>query len=321
MADPHTLHRYANDARCIANKYLRFNPDERIGWPDVLHTSGFHAWLHDQFAPAQPRATLRRYRVALIATSKRELEATPDSLLQLSTGRDKRPRAAPHPPDGQQAPSDDAKRLCLNRGEWAALEAAIVKGHYEFRSPWGAHAAELLGLTLRTGILPTEWRHARCEFPDLRRALVITDEQSRDRERQFYIDKLGYETFRVISNTIDLAFSVSAEEWQRRVERVRWHIRGAARRLLPNTWRLATLQAARDQFCADLLTAGWSPDEMALAVGLRRPPTKAISLGLAQINVGAVVPEVGIELLGPDEWLSPRGAAFISSVTGHWVSR
>jgi sugar diacid utilization regulator len=137
------------------------------------------------------------------------------------------------------------------------------------------------------------------------------DEQSRVRKLQLNVERLGSDTYKLIVDTVELAHSLSAEDWHRRVERVRWHIRRAARRLWADIWPQATLQAARDHFLSDLLAAGWSPDKTARAVGLRRKLTKAVRERLAQINVGAAKPSVGVELVGQGDCVEAPRHAFV----------
>lgn len=313
MADPNTLRRYAKDAKRIAAQYRHAHVSDPIGWPDILRDSGFLAWLHQDFASAQGRSTLRRYRAALMATATCELNWVPDDLLRLPTGQDKVDRAAPRS-DVPPALSNGTRRLNLTRDDWGALEAELVNWHYYFRSPWGKHAAELLGLTLRTGVLPREWAHARMTWPRGHIVLVVSDGdadadgQSGARRLQLNVERLGSDTCKLIVDTVELAHSLSAVDWHRRVERVRWHIRGAARRLWADIAPLATLQAARDHFCADLLAADWPRDKIARAVGLRRQLTRAVCKRLAQINVGAAKPSVGVELVGHDRVEAPRHA-------------
>lgn len=293
----HTLSRYELDARRIAAEYSRYNSAHQVDWPDVLQTSGFLSWLHEKFAPTRGRSSLRRYRAALIAICQRELIGVPEALSRLSTGR---APARPAAKTRKQQRAHVAAPQPLTRDEWAVLETAIRAWHFAGRSPWGEYAADLLGLALRTGILPAEWTRASLRLSTDKRVLVVARADSSGRERQFYVDKLDSQTIAAAEQIIRLATSLDPENWHLAIDRVRWHVRGAVRRLWPSMRRCASLHSARRQFCLDLRAGGWEIDAIARAVGLSRRTAGALCRqSLAKTEVSEPAPVIGIELADP----------------------
>jgi hypothetical protein len=99
---------------------------------------------------------------------------------------------------------------------------------------------------------------------------------------------------------VHLAKSLDPEDWQLGLDRVRWHVRGAVRRLWPDMRRCASLHSARRQFCLDLRTAGWNTGAIARAVGLSRRSTLAMLRQRSDpTDASSPAPVIGIELADP----------------------
>lgn len=254
-----TIQRYERDARRLVAMFLATSqaPDP---WPTVLRSPGFLSWIDRHLAGLTSRATVRRYRAALLAISRAELGDIPEAIPQLPTGRN---RAAAQ-----------AKRSCLSANEWKSVPPNLRDNHL-YSSPWGAHTARLLELTLTIGVLPVEWADACLINSEQTKTLVLTGKALRLRPRALGITQLDETSLKLVDEVIAAKDQLGSEEWLKQANRVPWHLRHAAARLWGGQERrVVTLHAARRHFADKLAVAGWRRKAIAQALGLARLPNR-----------------------------------------------
>lgn len=256
-----TLRRYERDARRLVAMFSAIHPSDESHWPAILGSPGFIQWARMYLDALTSRATVRRYRAALVAVARTQLGDAPDLLVDASTGRER-----PITQSSASAP--------LSGEQWKTIEHNIRHYRWDGRSDWGARAARLLRLTLLTGVLPAEWVNASIRHTVRGRMLSIPAEPPRGNARVLDISALDPDTEAQIQEILQLRDHLGPEEWRAQVNRVPWHLRHAAARLWPEERPRATLHAAREHFARQLMTAGWKAEDVAKALGLVRLPAK-----------------------------------------------
>ncbi len=265
---PSTAFRYRSIAVSITRRFTIDNPSHSREIGDILQSAPFQNWLSDLLAPTLSRSTWRLYRASLAHESSSINDDLPERYrslpIQLAQPRPRSTAIVRTTSQRQRSLPDHQRREIVNQLLHRQSSSHIL-------------AISLLTLGSLTGLRPTEWPTARLETIDDRLALVVLN--AKQRRRTLFLDNLSEPDQLAISDLIDIAIPHDRTSWRKRCDRAQDEIQRITRKLFPKATRWPTVYSARHQAALNMRDAGYSPTEIAAAMGHIDPKTATRNYG------------------------------------------